>query len=126
MNAARPRRVHRDLASDLAGGDLAEVLAALLGRWAGRRRPAVLVALDLDPMLADVYPEDELLATFPTAPLIHAEGVREIGPDTLLVYVIDEEGETGYVIPDPRPSAATAGDHGPRPRRRDREVTRSG
>jgi hypothetical protein len=123
MNAAQPRGIHRDLASDLASGDLAEDIAALLRRWAGRRRPAVLVALDLDPMLADVYPEDELLATFPTAPLIHAEGVREIGPDTLLVYVIDEEGETGYVIPDPRPSDGSHRDTGPRRRRGDREVT---
>jgi hypothetical protein len=100
-----PRRLRRDragVAAYLAGSDLTADLVALLGRWAEPRRPAVLVILDWDPPLADIYPEDELLETFTEAPLVRSGPSAELGPGTLLIIVIDAEGETGYVIADPR------------------------
>jgi hypothetical protein len=119
------RQVRDDVAAYLSGGELASELAALLRRWSRPSRPAILVAVDWDPPFAEVYAEAELLATFPTAPLIHARAVEDVGPGTVLVYVIDQRGETSYAIPDPRasspaprmPDAETGcgmGPHGPR------------
>jgi hypothetical protein len=102
-----PLRFRRDrpgVAAYLASGDLAADVAALLRRWTDPRRPAVLVVLDWDPPWADVYPEDELLEAFPDAPMVQAVPAGEIGPGTLLVLVIDAEGETAYTIADPRAS----------------------
>jgi hypothetical protein len=96
------RRDRAAVAAYLAGADLAADLVALLGRWIEPGRPAVLVALDWDPPFARVYPEHELLETFPDAPVVPAGPVGALGPGTLLVLVIDVQGETAYVIPDPR------------------------
>ena len=90
------------MAAYLAGGDLAEDIATLLRRWTEPGRPALLVVLDWDRPFADVYPEDELLETFADAPLVHAGSNDEDGEARVLVYVIDEQGETVYAIPDPR------------------------
>jgi hypothetical protein len=90
------------VAAYLASGELAAEIAALLGRWTGRQRPAILVVLDWETPFADVYAEDELLEVFPDASFIHAGPISSIGPGTLLIFVIDEEGEAAYAIPDPR------------------------
>jgi hypothetical protein len=122
----RPIGIRHEVAAYLASGDIQADLAALLRRWTERRRPAVLVVLDWEPPFADVYPEGELLETFPTAPLIHVAPVEEIGPGALLIFVIDEEGETAYAIPDPRVCDGPLRDTGACPRRGDRKVPASG
>jgi hypothetical protein len=90
------------LAAYLAGGELKADLCALLGRWTGRRRPALLLVLDWDTPFAEVYAEDELLEVFADAPLVHSGPIPSLGPGTLLIFVIDEQGETAHAIPDPR------------------------
>ncbi len=115
------RQIRDDVAAYLSGGDLTAELGALLRRWTGPSRPAILVVLDWDPPFADVYAEAELLETFPTAPIIHSTAVDEIGSEIMLVYVIDQLGETVYAIPDPRasnpspwmPDAVTSNGSGP-------------
>jgi hypothetical protein len=92
------------VAAYLSGADLAADLAALLGRWTEPGRPGVLLVRDGDPPFAKVYPEDELIDAFPDAQVIPAGPIGDLGPGTLLVVVIDVEGETAYVIPDPRSS----------------------
>lgn len=90
------------VAAYLASGDLTPDLVALLERWTEPRRPAILLVREWDVPFADVYAEDELLEVFPDAPLVRTGLTDEIGPGTLLVFVIDEEGETAYAIADPR------------------------
>jgi hypothetical protein len=102
VDALPPRGDRAGLAGYLAGDGLRPEIAALLGRWAEPGRPALLVALDWDPPFAAVYPEHELLETFPDAPVVFAGPIADVGPGRLLVLVIDEAGETAYLIPDPR------------------------
>jgi hypothetical protein len=92
------------VAEYLASDDLQPEIAAMLGRWIEPGRPAVLVALDWEPPFAQVYPEDELLETFPDVPVVPLGPIEDLGPRTLLVVVIDEESETAYLIPNPRAS----------------------
>jgi hypothetical protein len=102
VNHLRIRRDRPGVAAYLASGDLSAEIAALLRRWTGRERPAVLVVVDWELPFADVYGEDELRQAFPDAPLICAEPLGGIGPGRLLVFVIDGEGETAYAIAEPR------------------------
>jgi hypothetical protein len=102
MDPLRLRRTCSDVAAYLAGGELAEDIAALLRRWREPGRPALLVVLDWDRPFAEIYPEDELLETFAKASLVHAGSNDEDGAARVLVYVIDKDGETVYAIPDPR------------------------
>jgi hypothetical protein len=100
-----PLRFHpvaSDAAAYLASGDSGEEIAELVRRWTEPERPALLVVLDWEPPFADMYPEVELQKEFPDAPLVHAGSNDEDGDPRLLVYVIDEQGETVYAIPDPR------------------------
>jgi hypothetical protein len=97
------------VAAYLASGDLTADLAVLIRRWTGPRRPAVLVVLDWEVPFADVYPEDELLGEFPDAPRIDVGPIDDDGPGRLLIYVIDEEGDTVYAIADPRSSSGSTG-----------------
>jgi hypothetical protein len=90
------------VAAYLTSDDFAADLAELLGRWAEPGRPALLAARDWDPPSAWLYPEDELLEAFADAPRVAAGPTADLGPGTLLVVIIDLEGETAYVIPDPR------------------------
>jgi hypothetical protein len=103
------RRNRAGVAAYFASGDLTADLAALLRRWTGRRRPAVLVVLDWDIPFAEVYPEDELLREFPDAPRIDVGPIDEDGPGRLLIFVIDEEGEMAYAIADPRAAHGSTG-----------------
>lgn len=91
-----------DAAAYLAGGHSADEIATLLRRWHEPGRPALLIVLDWDPPFAEVYHEDELLESFPEAPLVHAGSNDDDGAARILVYVIDHHGETAYAIPDPR------------------------
>ena len=102
MHPLQLRRDRSDVAAYLASGDLADEIAALLRRWTEPGRPALLIVLDWDRPFADVYPERELLETFGDAPLVQAGSTDEDGLARLLIFVIDEEGETAYAIPDPR------------------------
>jgi hypothetical protein len=104
VNRLQVLRDRLGVAAYLASGDLTEDVAALLRRWAGPRHPAVLVALDWEIPFADVYAEDELLDAFPDTPLIPAEPIDEMAQRRLLIFVIDEEGDTAYAIADPRAS----------------------
>ncbi len=101
MNRLQLRRSCSPAAAYLASGEAADDIAGLLRRWAEPGRPALLVVLDWDPPFAQVYPEDELLESFPDAPLVHAGSNDDDGGARVLVYVIDEHGETAYAIPDP-------------------------
>ncbi len=96
------RRDRPGVAAYLSGGDLSTEIASLLSRWTEPRRPALLVVLDWDPPFADVYAEEELLEVFPDSPLIHTESIGEVVLGIVLIFVIDEEGETAYAITDPR------------------------
>jgi hypothetical protein len=107
VNGLQVCRNRAGVAAYLASGDLTADLAALLGRWTGRRRPAVLVVLDWDIPFADVYPEAELLREFPDAPRIDVGPIDEDGPGRFLIYVIDEEGDMVYAIADPRASSGS-------------------
>ena len=102
MNLAQLRRSCSQAAAYLAGGEAVDDIAGLLRRWAEPGRPALLVVLDWDTPFAQVYPEDELLESFPDAPRVHAGSNDDDGGARVLVYVIDDQGETAYVIPDPR------------------------
>jgi hypothetical protein len=92
-----------DVAAYLTSDDFAADVADLLGRWDEPGRPALLAVRDWEPTeSAWLYPEEELLGAFPDAPRVPAGPINDLGPGTLLVVVIDEEGETAYIIPDPR------------------------
>ena len=121
MDLLRIRRDRAAVAAHLAGGEIAAGLAALLRRWDDPRRPAILLVRDWDIPFAEVYAQDELLATFPDAPVFHAGPLEDLGPGTLLVVVIDEDGEAAYAIPDPtRASNPSSPDARARRRRADR------
>ncbi len=102
MDWLRLRGDRGGVAAYLASDDFAAHLAELLGRWTEPGRPAVLAVREWDAPFVWLYPEDELLETVPDAPTIPAGPIGALGPGTLLVVVIDEEGEAAYVIPDPR------------------------
>lgn len=91
-----------DVVAQLTRGDVVEDIAELLRRWDEPGRPALLLVRDWDPPFARLYPEDELLETFPEVPLVHIGLNDEDGAPRLLVYVIDERGERAYAIPDPK------------------------
>ena len=101
MDPLRFRLACSDVAAYLASGHSAEEIASLLRRWEGPDRPALLLVHDWDPPFAEVYPEGELRAAFPDAPLVYAGSNDDDGGARLLVYVIDERGEAVYAIPDP-------------------------
>jgi hypothetical protein len=101
LNLLQLHRSCSETAAYLASGEAAADIAGLLRRWAEPGRPALLVVLDWDPPFAQVYPEDELLESFPDAPLVHAGSNDDDGRARVLVYVIDEQGETAYAISDP-------------------------
>jgi hypothetical protein len=98
----RLRRSCSQAAAYLASGEVSGEIAALFRRWDEPGRPALLVVLDWAPPFAEVYPEDELHENFPDAALVHAGSNNDDGAPTVRVYVIDEKGETAYVVPDPR------------------------
>jgi hypothetical protein len=102
VDPMRLRRCCSDVAAYLAGGESAGEIAGLLRRWTEPGPPALLVVLDWDRPFAAVYPADELRVAFPDAPLAHVGSNDDDGGARVLVYVIDEEGETAYAIPDPR------------------------
>jgi hypothetical protein len=102
VDALQLRGDRAGVAAYLASADLAADLAALLRRWTEPGRPALLVVLDWDTPFAEVYPERELIETFPDVPVVPAGLIAEVGPGRLLVVVVDEAGEAAYVIPDPR------------------------
>jgi hypothetical protein len=65
----------------------------------------VRMVRDWDPRpFTKVYPKDELLDAFPDVPMVPAGPIGNLGPGTLMVVVIDVEGETAYALPDPRAS----------------------
>jgi hypothetical protein len=102
VNLLQLRRSCSDAAACLAGGEVADDIARLLRRWDEPGEPALLIVLDWDTPFAQVYPEAELRGEFPDAPLVHVGSNDDDGGARVLVYVIDEEGEAAYAIPDPR------------------------
>jgi hypothetical protein len=102
LNLLQLRRSCSQAAAFLARGESAEDIARLLRRWDQPGEPALLIVLDWDTHFADVYPAAELREEFPDAPLVPVGSNDDDGGDRVLVYVIDEDGETAYAIPDPR------------------------
>jgi hypothetical protein len=102
VNPLQLRRSCSHAAACLAAGEVTDGIARLLRRWDEPAPPALLIVLDWDRPFAEVYPEGERLDAFPDAPLVHVGCNDDDGAARVMVYLIDQEGETAYAIPDPR------------------------
>jgi hypothetical protein len=104
MDARQVRFDPPDGGADLVGTAAKARIAAILGRWAGPRRPAILFVLYGEDPFAGVYDELELLDIFPHVPIVHLEPLDRLAPGILLVFIAQERGTTAYAIADPRAS----------------------